>query len=193
MHWLTSVGSWAYVVAFVAAASEAALFVGLVFPGETVLLGAGYLAWRGVLSLPLLIAIAAAGAIIGDSIGYEIGRHFGDRVRHSSLGRRLGRDRWARARSYLRDNGGKAVFAGRFVAVAKTLTPALAGDARMAYPRFLGWNVAGACVWACVHVGIGYIAGPSYETIDRYLGIGGWALLVVVVLGGAGWWWRRHH
>lgn len=88
---LTGLASpWAYVVVGLLAALEASAFVGLFIPGELALLSGGYVAFQGRASLGVMMLVAAGGAVAGDSIGYEIGRHFGDRLRHSRLGRRSG-------------------------------------------------------------------------------------------------------
>ena len=171
---------WGYVAVFVVAALESAAFTGLVVPGETLLLFAGFLAWRGDLNVVLAMVMAFLGAVAGDSIGYEIGRHLGGSVRASRVGRWVGQDRWDRARTYLREKGGKAVMLGRFVAVVRALVPAAAGDARLPYPRFLAWNVAGALPWAILHVGLGYVAGDSYHVVERYLGRASAAALALI-------------
>lgn len=173
---------WGYLLVFASAAAEAALFVGLVFPGESILLVAGFVAWRGDASLAAFIALAIAGAVAGDSVGYEIGRHLGPRLRRSRLGQRLGDDRWERAERYLDRKGGKAVFLARWVTVVRAVVPALAGQARMPYRRFLAWNVAGAVPWGITVVGAGYAAGESYESVERYVGIGGYALLALATV-----------
>ena len=123
---------WGYVVVFLGAAAESAAFAGLVVPGETLMLLAGFLCWRGDLDLGVTMACAVSGAIIGDSIGYEIGRHLGRRIYDSRIGHWVGRERWERARNYLRTRGGRAVFFGRFISVLRALVPAVAGDARLA-------------------------------------------------------------
>jgi membrane protein DedA with SNARE-associated domain len=184
-------GPWIYLIVFAAAASESALFVGLVVPGETVLVLAGVLASRGQGHLIPFMGVAIAGAVIGDSIGYELGRHFGPRLRRSALGRRVGEERWERAERYLRERGGRSIFFARWVLVVRAIVPALAGQARMPYRRFLLWNVAGAVPLAVVHVGLGYIAGRSYASLDRYLRISHWLLLAVVALIAAIAYWRH--
>jgi membrane protein DedA with SNARE-associated domain len=191
MDHFPAVAPWGYVLVFAAAAAEAALFVGLVFPGETVLLLAGFMAWRGDGNLVGYMAAGTFGAIAGDSIGYELGRRFGPRLRRSGIGRRLGEHRWERAEEFMRSKGGRAVFLARFVAFVKTIVPALAGQARLPYARFLVWNAAGAAVWGPLHVGLGYLAGESYQHVERYLGTGGWVLLGLVTVGGLVY-WRWH-
>jgi membrane protein DedA with SNARE-associated domain len=183
---------WVYVVVFLAAAAEASLFVGIALPGETVLLVAGLLAYRGVVSIWWLFAAAIVGAVVGDSIGYEIGRHFGPRVRTSKLGQRLGEGRWRKADDFMERRGGFAVFLARFVTGPKAVVPALAGESRMPYRRFVLWNASGAVVWGLVHVGVGYALGPSVKAVDRWLGRVGWIVVAVIVVGiGVTAWWRH--
>jgi membrane protein DedA with SNARE-associated domain len=190
-HVPSNIWPWGYVLVFVAAASESALLLGLVIPGETILLLAGVLASRGQGNVVIYMVTAVVGAVVGDSIGYELGRHFGERLRRSTFGRWVGDHRWDRADQYLRDKSGRAIFFGRWVAVVRAIVPALAGQARMPYRRFLVWNIAGAMPIGVLHVGLGYLAGESYHVVDRYLGIGHWALLGVALIAGAAYWTRR--
>jgi undecaprenyl-diphosphatase len=175
-------GPAAYLGVAVLAALEASAFVGLVIPGELALLTGGYIAHQGHATLGLMMAVAALGAIVGDSIGYEIGRHFGPALQRSRLGRKVGDERWQRADAYLEAKGGRAVFAGRFIGVLRALVPAVAGAARMPYRRFLAWNAAGAVIWAPALVLAGYAAGSSYRRVERYIGAAG---LVLLGVGGA--------
>src|SRR5207244_5643834 len=114
------------------------------------------------------------------SIGYEIGRHLGHHIYSSRLGRWVGRERWERARNYLRTKGGRAVFFGRFISVLRALVPAVAGDARLPYHVFLMWNAAGAILWAVLHVGLGYLAGPSYHVVEKVVGRASFGLLALI-------------
>jgi membrane protein DedA with SNARE-associated domain len=187
----SNIAPWGYLLVFAAAASESALFVGLVVPGETILLLAGVLASRGQGNVGVYMLVAIGGAVAGDSLGYELGRHFGPRLRRSAFGRLVGDRRWERAESYLRERGGRAVFFGRWVAVVRTIVPALAGQARMSYRHFLVWNVAGAVAIGVLHVSLGYAAGESYRAVDRYVGIGHWVLLGAALSAGAFYWRHR--
>jgi membrane protein DedA with SNARE-associated domain len=128
------------------------------------------------------VAAAVAGAMAGDSLGYEIGRRYGPAVRTSSLGRRISDDKWERSERYLRTRGGAAVFFARFLTGPKAIVPALAGESRMPYGRFLAWNATGAVVWGSFHVGIGYVAGSSWRIVHDYVTVGGYVLLGVVVV-----------
>lgn len=171
---------------------EAAVFLGFVLPGETAVLIGGFLASTGKLSVYLLAAVVVAAAIIGDSVGYEVGRHLGPRILRVRLlrGRQEG---IARAQQFLARRGGAAVFLGRWIALFRALMPALAGTARMPYPTFLVWNALGGVTWGVTVVVLGYLAGASYKKIEGTLGT--WAAVAVaglVVVGLIVWRVRRH-
>ena len=174
---------WAYVLIGALAAAEAAAFVGLFLPGEAAMILGGVLAFQGRASLGAMLLVACAGAVIGDSIGYEIGRHFGSRLRTGRLGRRVGEKRWDRAHDYVRKRGGRAVFFGRFVGVLRALVPAIAGSAGIPYGRFLAFNAAGGIIWASAFVLLGYAAGSSYQVAERWAGRATAVLAALVILG----------
>jgi membrane-associated protein len=161
--------------------AEAALFVGFVLPGETAVLLGGVLANQNRVSLPVIAAVAVLGAIIGDSVGYEVGRHFGTRLLDSRLfaRRRAGLERGQQA---LRDNGGRAVFFARFTAFLRAVMPGLAGTARMPYRRFLAFNAAGGLTWAIGFTLLGYLVGASYRKVEKYAGWASEVILAVVIV-----------
>lgn len=179
----------AYVLIGLLVLAEAALFVGFVLPGETAVLLGGALASTGRLSVVVLGAVVVLAAVVGDSIGYEVGRRFGPRLLEVRLLRRQ-RPRLDAVGERLRTRGGPTVVLGRFTALLRALTPALCGMSRMPYRRFLAWNAAGGVVWGVAVVLAGYLAGTSYHLVARGLGGVGaallalFAVLVVVV-------WRR--
>ncbi len=175
-------GWWLYVLLGGLAFGEAAVFLGVVLPGETALLVGGYLADRGTLSLPIMIAVAVLCAIGGDSVGYEVGRRLGPRLRRSWLGRRVGDRRWDRAEGFLERHGGKAVFFGRSVALLRALVPTLAGASRMRYTTFLPWNAAGGLLWGSGCVLLGWAFAKSLSTVERYLQVSGVIVIVVVIV-----------
>lgn len=176
---------WGYLLIGLLAALEAAAFIGLVIPGETAMLLGGVLAANGRAGLGLMIVAASTGAVLGDSLGYEIGRRFGDPLRRSRVGRRIGDQRWQRAEDYVRRRGGRAVFFGRFVGVLRALVPAIAGAARMPYRTFLPYNAAGGVLWASAFVVAGYLAGHSYQRVAALAGQAGLLLAILVVITAA--------
>ncbi|MFC5263149.1 DedA family protein [Kribbella qitaiheensis] len=176
-------GAWFYVIAGGLAFAEAAVMVGLVLPGETALVVAGFAAHQGWIALWPMVAVAVGSAALGDSVGYEVGRRLGPRLRSSRLGRRVGEDRWRRADDFLRRYGGRAVLLGRFTAGLRALMPGMAGMARMPYlRRFLPWNVAGAVVWGAGCVLLGYAFSASLAAVARALT---YAPLILIALAAA--------
>ena len=126
--------------------AEDALFVGFVLPGETAAILGGVAASRHNVSLTLMCIIVVLAAIVGDSVGYEIGARYGTRLLSLRVLRRR-KDRIDAARATLARRGGPAVFGGRFVAFLRAVMPFLAGTSHMRYPRFLAYNAAGGLAW----------------------------------------------
>jgi membrane protein DedA with SNARE-associated domain len=146
-HLVERTGQWGYLVIFLGAMLESAAFLGLVIPGESLVLVAGFFAAQGLLDLDVLITVVAVGAALGDSIGYEMGRWMG-RPALMRYGSRFGLTdaRVAKADEFFARHGNKAVFLGRFVGFARALVPFLAGSSQMAYRSFLPYNVLGAAL-----------------------------------------------
>lgn len=181
------------VVAGLLVAAEDALFVGFVLPGETVALLAGVAAKLGHVTLPAVLVVVIAAAIIGDTVGYQVGRHIGPRILEARVLRGR-RKRLDDAQDFLSRRGGSAVFLGRWIAFFRAVMPALAGVARMPYPKFLLFNAAGGIAWGTTVVLLGYVAGASYARVESALGRGS-ALLVlaVVILALVVWRIRKRH
>jgi membrane-associated protein len=171
--------------------AEAAMFFGFVFPGETAIVVGGVLASQHRVSLPVLLIVIAGSAIVGDSVGYEIGRRFGDRLLDTRALRKH-RDKLGTAQDLLRRRGALAVFIGRFTALLRAVMPALAGSARMPYGRFLLFNALGGITWGVGYTLGGYLAGTAFEHVAR---LAGWALIIVVgvlvAIAVLVWWIRR--
>lgn len=183
---------WVYTLVGILVFAEDAIFVGFVIPGETAAVIGGVAASRGHTHLALVAAIVAAAAIIGDSVGYEVGKHIGPRLLDMRLLSRH-RDRLDEARGFLARRGGFAVFLGRFVAFFRAVMPALAGISRMPYPRFLIFNAIGGIVWGVGFVMLGFIAGNSYDQVARTAGRGtALAVAAIVVLALVIWRVRKH-
>lgn len=172
---LGTYGYWA-VLLFVAIEST-----GIPFPGETMLLVAAiYAGTTHNLAIPVVIAAAAGGAILGDNTGFWVGREGGFR-----LLRRFGHivhidERKLKLGQYLfQRHGAKVVFFGRFVAVLRAWAAFLAGTNRMPWPRFLVANAAGGIIWAAIYGTAGYVLGNN---VHRFVGPAGIAAAVLAVL-----------
>jgi membrane protein DedA with SNARE-associated domain len=185
----------AWVVLLLVAAivfAEDALFFGFVLPGETAAVLGGVAASLGHVSVLAVMAVVVVAAIVGDSVGYEVGRRFGSRIIRSRIFERR-RHQLDRAAAFLARRGGMAVLIGRWSAFLRAVVPALAGTAHMPYPKFLAWNASGGAVWGVVVVAAGYLAGNSYEQAVRWLGRGAAiAVVVIVVLALIAWRIREH-
>ena len=179
-------GPLVYAIVGLLVFTEDALFVGFVLPAEAAAVLGGVAAGLGHVSLPAITLVVVVAAIIGDTIGYEVGRRLGPRLRNSRLLRRHGQ-RLDQARDLLARRGGIAVFAGRFVAFLRATMPALAGAVGMPYLRFLAFNAAGGVVWGVGVVLLGYLAGTSYAAVERTAGrvaaltVAAVALIVAVI------------
>ena len=171
--WLESYG---YLVVFLLVMAES---IGLPVPGETALIAAAlYAGSTHKLEIWWVIAAAIAGAIIGDNIGFSIGRYGGARLLLRYGHRiRLHEGRLKIGIWLFRRHGGKVVFWGRFVSILRTYAAFLAGTNRMAWPRFLFFNAAGAIVWATAFGIAYYVFGSALKklstTIDITLGVAG--------------------
>jgi membrane-associated protein len=176
------VGAWLYVIAGGLAFAEAAILLGMVLPGETALLVAGYFCHEGVLSLPIMIVVAIVCAVAGDSVGYEFGRKFGPSLRRSRVGDWVGEPRWSKVDAFLHRHGGKAVFLGRLTAILRALMPSMAGMSGMRYRTFLAWNAAGGILWGGGCVLLGYAFASALSRVEKYLTWAPLAVLAALVL-----------
>src|SRR5262245_17175129 len=190
-HLLSAPTDLMYVLVGLLVFAEDALFVGFVLPGETAAILGGVDASRHHVNLAAMIAVVVAAAILGDSVGFEIGRRYGARILTLPVFARHQR-RLTDAQRLLARRGGGAVFLGRFVAFFRALMPALAGIAHMPYRRFLLYNAAGALVWGTGVVVLGYLAGNSYKAVERTAGqAAAIAVALIVLFALLGWRIRR--
>lgn len=175
------VSQYGYWAVFIIVGLESA---GLPLPGEITLVTASVLAGTsGALDIALVIGVATLGAILGDNLGYWIGREFGFPLllRH---GQRLGiGERQLKLGQYLfLRHGGKVVFFGRLVAVLRVLAALLAGINRLPWPHFLACNVGGAVLWACLYGGGAFLLGRQVRKITGPVGLIALAVGVIALL-----------
>lgn len=155
---------------------------GLPLPGETILLAAGFFASEGRFSVPLVMAIAATGAILGDNAGYWIGHKVG-RALLIKYGRfvMLTEARFRSMEKYFESHGDKTVLVARFITGFRVFTALFAGATKMRWSKFFLFNVLGAISWAVVMTLLGFFFGKSWELLEHYIKGAGIVLAGVVV------------
>ena len=174
---------YGYTVVFVGLLLENA---GLPVPGETMLLAGAALAQFGRLSLPVVILTAIAAAILGDNLGFLIGRR-GGRALAERHGWRIGltAPRLVQFDRFFERYGPPTVFIARFVTGLRVFCAVLAGGSGMGWRVFLFYNAAGAVVWSTTIAFVGYSLAYSWSTLERWVGESGLAALVIVIVVGA--------
>jgi membrane protein DedA with SNARE-associated domain len=166
---------------------------GLPVPGETILLAAGFFASQGHFSVPLVILVAAIGAVLGDNAGYYIGRRIGRATlaRWGTYGG-LTPKRLARFDRFFRDHGDKTILVARFITGLRVFAALLAGSAHMPWRRFAIYNMLGAILWSVTITLAGFFFGHSWKALERFFGRAGViALLAVIVAALIVFWLKR--
>jgi undecaprenyl-diphosphatase len=181
-----TLGAWTYLLVGVFAFAETGAFVGLVVPGETVMLLGGAVAGQGAIDVYLLIAIAWFSAWLGDTTSFFVGRRLGrDFVLRHGPRFGIGHERFERVEDYFSRHGGKTIFIGRFISLVRAFAPFIAGSSGMRYRAFVPYSILGTGLWASAHILIGYFFSRSIDTAAKYAGRGAFLLatLIVVVAG----------
>jgi membrane-associated protein len=186
-EWAGVLGPWLYLLLFVIVFCETGLVVTPILPGDSLLFAAGALcAIEGTpLSLPLMMLVLMAAAILGDAVNYAIGHYLGPMVFASESSRLFNRKHLERTQEFYVRHGGKTIFLARFVPIIRTFAPFIAGIGRMSYARFAAWNVSGAIVWVVSLSMAGYLFGQipivkrNFEVV--ILAIVAFSLLPIVV------------
>jgi membrane-associated protein len=163
---------WALALAVaLAVAAESSLLVGLIVPGDVIVLlaAAGGTEGTSPVRTVVLVVAVASGSVVGEALGYAVGHHWGDAVRRSRPGRALGPERWDKAGRIVERHGARAVFGARWVAAVHAVLPVVAGTLHMPLRRFLGWSAAGAVAWSTVYVTLGAVAGASVRRAGDHM------------------------
>ena len=160
---------------------ETSVLVGLIVPGDTIVLVASTGVEGAVEYLGLVVAVIV-GALCGESIGFALGRYFGPKIRASRLGRRIGERHWVRAENYLDRRGGIAVFLSRFLPVLHSLVPVTVGMSTMRYRRFIGWTAPACVLWAFAYVTVGSAAAGGYRELSASLHNAGYLFVAVIAV-----------
>ena len=186
-------GGWpGYALVGGAVLLERSILIGLVVPGEVVLATAAVFAARGDLELAAVIAVGAAAAMVGETVGFWLGRRYGMSLLLRLPGTRRNAARVAEVERLFDRHGGKVVLVSRFAAVAGAFVPFVAGLSRMRYVRFVSFDAPAVLVWAVAVGLVGFLLGENVDLVDRILRNFGWAMLGVLAVGlGLYVWWRR--
>lgn len=177
------------ILAGVAIMLETSILIGLVVPGDTIVIVAAT-GVSSVLEGVLLGVAVVIGALLGESIGFFLGRWLGPALRHSRLGRRIGEHNWERSERYLRRRGGPAIFLSRFLPVLHSLVPLTVGMSGYPYRRFLAWTAPACVLWAVLYVSVSSAAAGTYRELSAtvhgagYIFVGIIAVFLILILLG---------
>jgi membrane protein DedA with SNARE-associated domain len=181
-----ALGPWTYALVGALAFLETGAFVGLVAPGETVVIAGGVIAGQGEIELLPLIGLVWTCAVLGDStsfyLGHRLGRGFlerhGPRVKITP-------ERLKQVEGYFERHGGKTILIGRFIGLVRALAPFIAGSSGVSYRRFIPFSIVGTGLWATTFCVLGYIFWRSFDKVAHIAGqaIFGFGLTVAVIVG----------
>ncbi len=178
-----TLGAWTYLLVGVFAFAETGAFVGLVVPGETVMLLGGAVAGQGAINIYLLIAIAWFAAWAGDTTSFFIGRRLGrEFVLEHGPRVGIGHERFEKVEDYFSRHGGKTIFIGRFISLVRAFAPFIAGSSGMRYRAFVPYSILGTGLWASAHILVGYFFSRSIESAAKYAGRGAFVLATTIVV-----------
>lgn len=149
--------------------AESGLLIGFLLPGDTLLLTAGIFAAQGKLPIFWLIMIISLAAILGDNVGYSIGRRSGKRIFRKEDGILFRAEHIDRAEKFYEKHGGKTIILARFVPIVRTFAPVVAGVGKMPRSRFMFFNIFGGLFWGAGVTLLGYAFGSRIPDIDRYI------------------------
>lgn len=158
---------------------ETSILIGLIVPGDTIVLVAST-AVASPLEYFALVVVVILGALAGESIGFALGRYFGPKIRASRLGLKLGQNNWDRAEAYLAKRGGIAVFLSRFLPVLHSLIPLTVGMSPMRYRTFMAWTAPACVIWAFAYVTVGSLAAGSYRELSQELHGAGYVFVAII-------------
>jgi membrane-associated protein len=158
---------------------ETSILIGLIVPGDTVVIVAST-AVASPLEAVILIAAVIMGALIGESVGFALGRYFGPKIRLSRLGNWIGQAHWDQAERYLGRRGGIAVFISRFLPVLHSLIPVTVGMSAMRYRTFMAWTVPATTIWSVGYVSVGALAAGSFRELLDQLHYAGYIFVAIV-------------
>jgi membrane protein DedA with SNARE-associated domain/membrane-associated phospholipid phosphatase len=190
-----ALGPWTYALVGVMAFLETGAFVGLVAPGETVVMAGGVIAGQGEIQLVLLIGLVWACAVLGDTTSFFIGHRLGRRFLEKHGPRvKITHERLEQVEGYFDRYGGRTILIGRFIGLVRALAPFIAGSSGLPYRRFIPYSIVGCGLWSTTFCVIGYVFWRSFDQVAHIVGqaIFGLGLTVAVIVGIVVGYKRRH-
>ena len=180
---VSTIGNWGYLIIFLVAFLESSAFLGMIVPGESIILIAGFLSLYGYLDLKSCMIVVGLGGILGDSTGYTLGRILGRGYfeKHRRL-LFLKAKHIERVERYFHIHGGKTVFFGKFIGFLRSFGPFTAGISGMPYRSFLFYNVTSCIIWATLFSLLGYFFGLSWKTIEKWSGRAGVFIFFILLI-----------
>jgi membrane-associated protein len=160
-----------YVILAVIVFTETGLLIGFFLPGDSLLITAGLVAATGTLNIWWLNLSLSIAAIVGDSVGYAIGRRLGPRLFTRPKSLLFNPRHIARTRAFYERHGAKTIVIARFVPIVRTFAPVVAGVGQMEYRRFLFYNIAGGVGWVTTMTWAGYLLGQAVPNISDHIHI----------------------
>src|SRR5215213_11549235 len=181
-----ALGPWTYALVAVMAYLETGAFVGLVAPGETVVMAGGVVAGQGEIELLPLIGVVWVCAVLGDTTSFYIGRRLGRRFleRHGPRVK-ITHERLEQVEGYFERHGGKTILGGRFIGLVRALAPFISGSSGLPYRRFIPYSIVGTGLWATVFCVLGYVFWRSFDQVAHLAGqaIFGFGVMVALIVG----------
>ncbi len=171
-------GWWSYAALFLVVFAETGLLVGFFLPGDSLLFTIGVVAGAGGLDIVLINVVLMAAAIVGDGVGYSLGRRAGPHIFNRPDSRFFRQEHLQRTHEFYEKHGGKTIIYARFVPIVRTFAPFVAGVAGMSYWRFLSFNVFGGIGWVALLTTAGYYLG-SVPLVRRHFEK---AIILVILL-----------
>jgi len=164
----TTLSGWQAYDALVAIVfAETGLLVGFLLPGDSLLFIVGVLCGAGTLNLFWINVLLITAAIVGDGVGYALGRRAGPAIFNRPSSRWFKQEHLLRTKAFYEKHGGKTIVYARFVPIIRTFAPFVAGVAQMSYPRFLSFNVFGGIGWVFSMTMLGYLLGEQ-PLVQKY-------------------------
>jgi membrane protein DedA with SNARE-associated domain len=174
--------NWGYLIVFVGVFLESIFLTGWIAPGTTVILIAGFFASQGDLNIWMIWVTSVVAALLGDNVGYFIGRFTGKRVMERYQERPKLPGGLERSQRYFARYGGINVLFGRMISGVDAFIPLTAGTSGMPHWKYMAYDVPAAMLWSGVFCALGYFFGESWQTIDKVISWLGWGALCLIVL-----------